>query len=191
MKKDKILIVISFIFVIFVVIGACLNKFEGDNLLSVSNKIENLSSYYNSDINIKDLILLNIKEYIRYLGLIGILSLLFFTFPIAVLIFVFKAISIGYSVNICVLLLGFKSIKMILIIFLKNIIIIPVSIILMVLSIEYIKNIFKQLKKKRQDSILSLGKKFLLNLIIIIFISVILQSLLNIIGMSIIQFLAR
>ena len=172
-------------------IGACLNKFEGDNLLSVSNKIENLSSYYNSDINIKDLILLNIKEYIRYLGLIGILSLLFFTFPIAVLIFVFKAISIGYSVNICVLLLGFKSIKMILIIFLKNIIIIPVSIILMVLSIEYIKNIFKQLKKKRQDSILSLGKKFLLNLIIIIFISVILQSLLNIIGMSIIQFLAR
>lgn len=191
MKKDKILIVISFIFVLFVVIGACLNKFEGDNLLSVSNKIENLSSYYNSDINIKDLILLNIKEYIRYLGLIGILSLLFFTFPIAVLIFVFKAISIGYSVNICVLLLGFKSIKMILIIFLKNIIIIPVSIILMVLSIEYIKNIFKQLKKKRQDSILSLGKKFLLNLIIIIFISVILQSLLNIIGMSIIQFLAR
>ena len=192
-KKDMntSLIIVSLIFMLFVIVGACLNKFEGFNIENVSIQIDELRNYYRSDIDIKSFAFMNIKEYIRYLGSIGILSLLFFTFPLAAVVFVLKAISIGYTVNTCILRLGFNSIKMCTIIFLKNIIIIPISIILVILSIEYVKNIFKKLKKKRQDSILSLGKTFLFNLIIIMFISIILQSLFNIIGIGIIQFLAR
>ncbi|MGN1031876.1 MAG: hypothetical protein ACI4PU_00300 [Intestinibacter sp.] len=190
-KKNKSLVIISVIFMAFVIIGACLNKFDSCNIKNLSFEIDELRTYYSSDIDIKNFILINIKEYIRYLASIGILSLLFFTFPLAVMIFVVKAVSIGYAVNTSVLLLGFSSIKMCVIIFIKNIVIIPVSIILMILSIEYVKNIFKQLKNKRQDSILSLGKRFLLNLIIIMFSSIILQSLLNIIVVAIIRFLAR
>ena len=190
-KRNKSLIIISIIFIIFVVVGSYLNKIDSSNLDNISNQIRKISSYYDGNINKKDFIFTNIKEYIRYLGLIGICSLFFFTYPIAIIVFILKAISIGYTVNTCILRLGFNSIKMCTIIFLKNIIIIPISIILVILSIEYVKNIFKQLKKKRQDSILSLGKTFLFNLIIIMFISIILQSLLNIIGIGIIQFLAR
>ncbi|MGM9534190.1 MAG: hypothetical protein ACI3VR_03015 [Intestinibacter sp.] len=192
-KKDKNtgLIIVSLIFMLFVVVGVCLNKFDSCNVENISIQIGEIRNYYSGNIDIKDFIFMNIKEYTRYLGSIGILSLLFFTFPLAVIVFVVKAISIGYTINTCILMFGFSSIKMCTIVFLKNIIMIPISIILIILSIQYVKNIFKQLKKKRQDSILSLGKRFLFNLIIIMFSSIILQSLLNIIGISIIQFLAR
>lgn len=190
-KRNKSLIIMSLIFIIFVIIGSCLNKINSSYIQNISNQINEIYAYYNGDISIKDSIFVNIKEYIRYLSYIGILSLFLFTFPLALVVFALKAMSIGYTVNTCILLLGFSSFKMCLIVFLKNIVVIPVSIILMVLSIEYVKNAFKLLKKKRQDSIVSLGKEFLLNLIIIMFISIILQSIINIIGIGIIQFLAR
>lgn len=188
-KKNKNLIIISLIFVIFTIVGSFINKFINFDMVDISAQIDKLSNYYSSDININSIIFENIKEYIRYLGLIGIFSLFFFTFPLAVGIFIFKAISIGYTINTCILLLGFKSIKLCIIIFMKNIILIPVSIILIIMSIEYIKNIFKVLKNKKQDSILFLGKRYLLNLLIVIVISVLVQSLLNIISISIFKFL--
>ena len=136
----------------------------------MSSQIGEIKSYYNGNISIKDFTITNIKEYIRYLGSIGIFTLLFFTFPISIIVFIVKAISIGYT---------------------KNIVIIPMSIILIELAISYIKNVYKQLKKKRQDSIVALGKEFVLNLVIIMCASIILQTVLNIISISIIQFLAR
>ena len=117
--------------------------------------------------------------------------MLFFTFPISIIVFIVKAISIGYTINTSVLLLGLSSFKMCIIVLLKNIVIIPMSIILIELAISYIKNVYKQLKKKRQDSIVALGKEFVLNLVIIMCASIILQTVLNIISISIIQFLAR
>ena len=190
-KRNKSLIIISIIFIIFVVVGSYLNKIDSSNLDNISNQIRKISSYYDGNINKKDFIFTNIKEYIRYLGLIGICSLFFFTYPIAIIVFILKAISIGYTINTSIILLGFSSFKMCMIVFLKNIIIVPMSIILIELSIGYIKSVYKQLKKKRQDSIVSLGKEFVLNLLIIMCASIILQSILNIISVTIIQFLAR
>ncbi|MDY5212540.1 stage II sporulation protein M [Intestinibacter sp.] len=190
-KRNKSLIIISIIFIIFVVVGSYLNKIDSSNLDNISNQIRKISSYYDGNINKKDFIFTNIKEYIRYLGLIGICSLFFFTYPIAIIVFILKAISIGYTINTSIILLGFSSFKMCMIVFLKNIIIVPMSIILIELSIGYIKSVYKQLKKKRQDSIVSLGKEFVLNLLIIMCASIILQSILNIISITIIQFLAR
>ena len=190
-KRNKSLIIISIIFIIFVIVGSCLNKMDSSNLDNISNQIGKISSYYDGNINKKDFIFTNIKEYIRYLGLIGLGTLFFFTYPVAIIVFIVKAMSIGYTINTSIILLGFSSFKMCIIVFLKNIFIVPMSIILIELSISYIKNVYKQLKKNRQDSIVSLGKEFVLNLIIIMCASIILQSILNIISISIIQFLAR
>ena len=190
-KRNKSLIIISIIFIIFVIVGSCLNKMDSSNLDNISNQIGKISSYYDGNINKKDFIFTNIKEYIRYLGLIGLGTLFFFTYPVAIIVFIVKAMSIGYTINTSIILLGFSSFKMCIIVFLKNIVIVPMSIILIELSIGYIKSVYKQLKKKRQDSIVALGKEFVLNLIIIMCASIILQSILNIISISIIQFLAR
>lgn len=190
-KRNKSLIIISIIFIIFVIVGSYLNKMDSSNLDNISNQIGKISSYYDGNINKKDFIFTNIKEYIRYLGLIGLGTLFFFTYPVAIIVFIVKAMSIGYTINTSIILLGFSSFKMCIIVFLKNIIIVPMSIILIELSIGYIKSVYKQLKKNRQDSIVSLGKEFVLNLIIIMCASIILQSILNIISISIIQFLAR
>ena len=190
-KRNKSLIIISIIFIIFVIVGSCLNKMDSSNLDNISNQIGKISSYYDGNINKKDFIFTNIKEYIRYLGLIGLGTLFFFTYPVAIIVFIVKAMSIGYTINTSIILLGFSSFKMCIIVFLKNIVIVPMSIISIELSIGYIKSVYKQLKKNRQDSIVSLGKEFVLNLIIIMCASIILQSILNIISISIIQFLAR
>ena len=190
-KRNKSLIIISIIFIIFVIVGSCLNKMDSSNLDNISNQIGKISSYYDGNINKKDFIFTNIKEYIRYLGLIGLGTLFFFTYPVAIIVFIVKAMSIGYTINTSIILLGFSSFKMCIIVFLKNIVIVPMSIILIELSIGYIKSVYKQLKKNRQDSIVSLGKEFVLNLIIIMCASIILQSILNIISISITQFLAR
>ena len=190
-KRNKSLIIISIIFIIFVIVGSCLNKMDSSNLDNISNQIGKISSYYDGNINKKDFIFTNIKEYIRYLGLIGLGTLFFFTYPVAIIVFILKAMSIGYTINTSIILLGFSSFKMCIIVFLKNIVIVPMSIILIELSIGYIKSVYKQLKKNRQDSIVSLGKEFVLNLRIIMCASIILQSILNIISISIIQFLAR
>ena len=190
-KRNKSLIIISIIFIIFVIVGSCLNKMDSSNLDNISNQIGKISSYYDGNINKKYFIFTNIKEYIRYLGLIGLGTLFFFTYPVAIIVFIVKAMSIGYTINTSIILLGFSSFKMCIIVFLKNIVIVPMSIILIELSIGYIKSVYKQLKKNRQDSIVSLGKEFVLNLIIIMCASIILQSILNIISISIIQFLAR
>ena len=190
-KRNKSLIIISIIFIIFVIVGSCLNKMDSSNLDNISNQIGKISSYYDGNINKKDFIFTNIKEYIRYLGLIGLGTLFFFTYPVAIIVFIVKAMSIGYTINTSIILLGFSSFKMCIIVFLKNIVIVPMSIILIELSIGYIKSVYKQLKKNRQDSIVSLGKEFVLNLIIIMCASIILQSILNIISISIIQFLSR
>ena len=190
-KRNKSLILISVIFILFIVVCSCINKIDSSNLEDMSSQIGEIKSYYNGNISIKDFTITNIKEYIRYLGSIGIFTLLFFTFPISIIVFIVKAISIGYTINTSVLLLGLSSFKMCIIVLLKNIVIIPMSIILIELAISYIKNVYKQLKKKRQDSIVALGKEFVLNLVIIMCASIILQTVLNIISISIIQFLAR
>ena len=177
-KRNKSLILISVIFILFIVVGSCINKIDSSNLEDMSSQIGEIKSYYNGNISIKDFTITNIKEYIRYLGSIGIFTLLFFIFLISIIVFIVKSISIGYT-------------KMCIIVLLKNIVIITMSIILIELAISYIRKVYNQLKKKRQDSIVALGKEFVLNLVIIMCASIILQTVLNIISISIIQFLAR
>ena len=79
-KRNKSLILISVIFILFIVVGSCINKIDSSNLEDMSSQIGEIKSYYNGNISIKDFTITNIKEYIRYLGSIGIFTLLFLYF---------------------------------------------------------------------------------------------------------------
>ena len=80
---------------------------------------------------------------------------------------------------------------MILIMVIKNFIIIPGAILLLAISFYYIKNIYEEYKKGRKEEILFLGKRYLLNGIIVIIICTVVQMLLNAISIGILQFLVR
>ena len=73
----------------------------------------------------------------------------------------------------------------------KNFIIIPGAILIIAVSFYYIKNIYEEYKRGRKEGILFLGRRYLLNGIIIIVICVLAQLLLNAISISILQFLVR
>ncbi len=73
----------------------------------------------------------------------------------------------------------------------KNFIIIPGAILLLAISFYYIKNIYEEYKKGRKEGILFLGKRYLLNGIIVIIICTVVQMLLNAISIGILQFLVR
>lgn len=197
-KKDNLriskeLICLSVIFIGFVAIGTYLNKIFSNGQDIVLDSINNLNSYYSqgSDINISAVVFSNLKENIIFLGSIVMFSLFVFTFPISIIIFLLKGISIGYTINSLILLIKLKSIKMILIMVIKNFIIIPGAILIIALSFYYIRSIYQEYKRGRKEGILFLGRRYLLNGIIVIIVCVSLQLLLNVISIGILQFLVR
>ena len=193
LRISKEIIYLSIIFIVFVAIGTYLNKFFSNGQDIVLDSINNLNDYYSNgnDINISAVVFSNLRENIIFLGSIVCFSLFVLTFPLAIISFLLKGISIGYTVNSLILLIKLKSIKMILIMIVKNFIIIPGAILIIAVSFYYIKNIYEEYKRGRKEGILFLGRRYLLNGIIIIVICVLAQLLLNAISISILQFLVR
>lgn len=193
LKISKEIMYLSIIFIIFVLVGTYLNKifFNGQDI--VLDSINDLNNYYSqgSNINVRDVVFSNLRENIFFLGSIVIFTLFVFTFPLAIISFLLKGVSIGYTINSFILLIKLKSIKMILIMVIKNFIIIPGAILLLAISFYYIKNIYEEYKKGRKEGILFLGKRYLLNGIIVIIICTVVQMLLNAISIGILQFLVR
>ncbi len=197
-KKDNYIIsreiiYIGVIFIIFTAIGTYLNKIFTNGQDIVLDSINSLNSYYSqgSNIDIGAVVFSNLRQDIMFLGGIVLSTLFVVTFPLAIISFLLKGLSIGYTINSCILLMKLKSIKMILLMVIKNFIIIPGAILLIVISLYYIRNIYEEYKKGRREGILFLGKRFLLNGIIIIIICAFLQLLLNAVSTGILQFLVR
>jgi len=191
-ELSRQIIIIGFILVISVILGTYLNKMWPSYQNKIVDNINPFIEYYNnSSINLKSTIMTNLKSDTSFMFKIIILSLLVVTFPIAIIIFILKGVSIGYTINSIILTLKFKSIKMFFITFIKNIIIVPGAIILLVISFNYFKDIINEIKKHKKDNIPFLLKRYLLNSIIVLAISLILQLLLNTISISIIKFLVR
>lgn len=188
---NKQIIFVGFIFTIFIVLGAYLNKIWPSYQQSIMDNLNPIIEYYNSSFSTKDTIISNMKNDITFMSFICISSLLIITFPIIIIIFMLKGLSIGYTINSIILAMKFKGIKMILILLLRNIIIIPGAIILTLISFNYIKESIYQLKKGKSDNILFLGKRYLLNSLIVLAITVGLQIVLNFLGISIIRFIVR
>ena len=193
LKISKEIMYLSIIFIIFVLIGTYLNKIVLNGQDIVLDSINDLNNYYSqgSNINVRAVVFSNLRENIFFLGSIVIFTLFVFTFPLAIISFLLKGVSIGYTINSFILLIKLKSIKMILIMVIKNFIIIPGAILLLAISFYYIKNIYEEYKKGRKEGILFLGKRSLLNGIIVIIICTVVQMLLNAISIGILQFLVR
>ena len=193
LRVSKEIIYLSVIFIVFVAIGTYLNKIFSNGQDIVLDSINNLNDYYSqgSDINIRAVVFSNLRENIIFLGSIVLFSLFVLTFPLAIISFLLKGISIGYTINSLILLIKFKSIKMILIMVIKNFIIIPGAILIIAVSFYYIRNIYEEYKRGRKEGILFLGRRYLLNGIIIIIVCTSVQLLLNAISMGILQFLVR
>jgi len=192
-ELNKKIILIGILFMVFILLGTSLNKYLNgyeDIIISLVNSIEN---YYSSKDNIEigNIILSNFKLDFNFISLIGILNLLVVTFPLAIIIFMLKGMSIGYTINSCILLLKSKSIKLIFVALVKNFAIIPGTIILVLVSFNYIKEILKELKYKNTKKIYFLMRQYLLNLAIIMVVTLLTQVLLNFIFINILQFIVR
>ena len=193
LKISKEIMYLSIIFIIFVLVGTYLNKIFLNGQDIVLDSINDLNNYYSqgSNINVRAVVFSNLRENIFFLGSIVIFTLFVFTFPLAIISFLLKGVSIGYTINSFILLIKLKSIKMILIMLVKNFIIVPGAILLITISYYYIKNIYEEYKKGRKEGIVFLGRRYLLNGIIVIIICTVVQMLLNAISIGILQFLVR
>ena len=140
---NKQLIVIGLIFLTAVVIGTYLNKMWPDYQGNIVNSINPIVEYYSSKISIKNIVLANLKSDISFMMYISLSTLFVVTFPITLILFIVKGISMGYTINSVILAMKLKSIKFILITTFKNLIIILGTIILILISINYIKEIEK------------------------------------------------
>ena len=176
-ELNKKIILIGMLFIVFVVVGTCMNKISPGYEESVNGVVSSIEKYYSSRDSI------SVK--------IGILNLLVITFPVSILIFMLKGVSIGYTINSCILLLKLKSIKIVFVVLIKTLAIIPGAIILTLVSMNYLKEFFYEFKNRNKKNMIFLFKRYLLNSIIIIAVSLLLQVLLNFIFINILQFLVR
>ena len=108
---NKQIIIIGVIYLTAVVIGTYLNKMWPDYQGNIVNSINPIVEYYNSKISIKNIVLANLKSDIYFLMSISISTLLIVTFPIALILFIVKGISMGYTINSVILAMKLKSIK--------------------------------------------------------------------------------
>ena len=191
-ELNKQIIIIGLIFTLSVIVGTYLNKMWPNYQNNIIDNINPSIQYYNdSSIGLKDTTVTNLKSDTIFMANIAVLSMLVITFPLAIGVVILKGISIGYTINSIILTLKFKSVKMILITFMKNILIVPGAIILVIISYNYFKETIYELKKGKKDNILFLLRRYIVNAVIVIAMTVGLQLLLNTVSVSIIKFLVR
>ncbi|MGO1041263.1 stage II sporulation protein M [Clostridioides difficile] len=190
-ELNRQIIIIGLLFMMSIVIGSYINKILPGSSDNILNNINPAVEYYNLNINVKDTVLQNLKSDTIFMGSIALLSLFVVTIPAVLVIFVLKGMSIGYTINSFILALKFKSAKMILIILFKNLIIIPCAIILTLISLSYFKEMVYEFKKKNRRNMQFLIKRYILNIIIIIALSLGLQLILNTVSIGIIKFLVK
>lgn len=190
-ELNRQIIIIGLLFMMSIVVGSYINKILPGSSNNILNNINPAVEYYNLSISIKDTVIQNLKSDAIFMGSIALLSLFVVTIPAVLVAFVLKGMSIGYTINSCILALKFKSIKMILIILFKNLIIIPCAIILALISLSYFKEMVYEFKKKNRKNMQFLIKRYILNIIIIIALSLGLQLILNTVSIGIIKFLAK
>lgn len=190
-ELNRQIVLIGLIFIVFVALGSYLNKIWPSYQDEIIKDISFISEYYNSREGIKEAILSNLKIDLGFMTCVAFFSVLVITFPVVLIIFMLKGLSIGYTINSMILALNFESIKMIFVLFMKNLAIIPGIVILTLVAFDYVKKMLLEIKHKRKENMIFLVKRFILNVIIIISITVILQVVLNTISIGMIKFLVR
>ncbi|MGL4912184.1 MAG: stage II sporulation protein M, partial [Romboutsia sp.] len=136
-ELNKHIIIIGVVFIAFIILGTYLNKIWPSSQTSIIENINPSVEYYNSKSGTTEAVISNLKSDTMFMASISICTLLVVTFPIVVIIFMLKGLSMGYTINSTILALKFESMKMIFIILFKNIVIIPGAIILALISLNY------------------------------------------------------
>lgn len=189
---NKELLVIGFMFLMAVIVGTYLNKIWPDYQSNISSSVNPIVEYYSSKISIKDTVIANLKSDMAFMISISLTTLLVVTFPITLLLFIVKGVSMGYTINSIILAMKLKSIKFVFITISKNLIIILGVIILTLISVNYIKEMLLEFKKNRnKNKMIFLFSRYILNSIIVLAMTIGLQVLLNTLTISIIKFLVR
>lgn len=185
-KINKSILIIGIIFIFSIVVGSFLNKIWPSYQKEIFLNISPMIDYYDSNLNLKSNVINNLKSDFLLIFIMSLSTLFVFTFPIAIILFIIKGISIGYTINSIILALKIKSIKMILVTFSKNIIVIPGTIILLIIGINYAKEVLFQKKK----NILPLFNRHILNMLLLIFGTIFVQAIINFLITSLMKMLA-
>ena len=171
--------IIGIILVISSIIGTYMNKIWPQYQEIGINSINSLEQIYSSDFSYFEIIYNNIKSDLIYMVLISIFSILVVTSPISMIMLIIRSISIGYIINSTIIGLQDNMISMLIISITKNIIMMIGSIVLILVSYEYIKDVIKKYKQNNKDEINYLVKRHIINLIIILVMTVLGQAILN------------
>jgi len=187
---NRSIMIVGILFIISVAIGTYLNKI----IPGSGNMIDNINptvNYYNSGISVLQTVFANYKSDLLFMGIMAICGLFVITVPLAGLVFILKGISIGYAINSCIIALKVKSTSLVVLVIIKNLIIIPGGILLLLLAINYFREIIYRYKRVSNRNIFSLVKRYVFNVLIVIIVSTGLQLVLNTVSIGIMKFLAR
>lgn len=186
-KINKEIIFIASLFIVCVTIGSLLNKVFPDYMELVSDNITTTANFYNSNINLKDTIFSNLKMDLFFLGGISLATISVIFFPIGLILFAVKGISIGYTINSFILAMKFGSIKILLITLVKILIVLPGMLILSLISIKYLGQFIQESKRKNKANFQYIIKRYLINSSIIVSVTILAQTILNTISITILK----
>lgn len=184
--NDQILI-LGGIFIISLLFGTFLNKIWPSYSQNILNDLNLTVEHYSKDISIIENVILNLKSDFLYMISISVFFTFVISFPVSIIFFIIKGVSIGYTINTVILALKFSSFKMVFLTVFKNIILVPGMIILLVISINHIKELSLQVNKKRKENIVFLSKRYLINAVLISIGVVLLQSVVNILSIAVVK----
>ena len=178
-KINKEIILISGLFMVFVIIGSLLNKFFPQYIDDISEKVSYTANYYNSDINLKEILISNLKMDLSFLLIMTIGTISIILSPIAVIVFAIKGLSIGYTINSFIIAMKLGSFKIVLITLIKFVVVLPGMLILSLISFKYLLEAIHEIKKKNKTNCVYLMKRYLINSTLIIMGTIFVQTILN------------
>lgn len=178
-KISKDMIIISSLFILFVILGSLLNKIFPQYTEVISNNITYTNSYYDSGMKIKEVLMSNFKMDLSLLAGMWICTLSIILAPIALIIFAVKGLSIGYTINTFIIAMKASSFKMLCVTLIKFSIVLPGMIILALISLKYFEEFIKNVRKQNKTNCTYLMKRYIINSFLIIMISVSAQTILN------------
>ena len=178
-KINKEIIFISSLFMAFVIIGSLLNKFFPQYSDVISEKVSYTANYYNSDVNLKEILISNLKMDLSFLLIMAIGTMTVILSPIAIIVFAIKGLSIGYTINSFIIAMKLSSFKIVLITLIKFVVVLPGMLILALISFKYLFEAIYEIKKKNKSNCVYLMKRYLINSTLIIMGTIFVQTILN------------
>jgi stage II sporulation protein M len=170
--------IVGVLFVISIAIGTYLNKLI-PNSGDIIEKLAPTVNYYNSQMSVVSTVTTNLKSDLLYIGILSVLALFVVTMPVAVAVFLLKGLSLGYTINSCIIALGAKSTGLVIVLIMKNFVIIPGSVILLVIALNYMREVVNRVHRSSSKKVSYLSKRYAINAIILIIFCTGLQALLN------------